>query len=692
MPRQAPDSPRRTPRSSPSIRAVDPPRCRRRSVRCSMGHASVALFLTTALTVGCRTASLATTSVDVASRARLIRIDDTRRVDSAFLDSALQSNDSALRRAAALTVGRVGARAQAPTLRTLTRDTNARVAAAAFYSLGLLRDTSAVSLAVTALRGAGEIAAEAAWMLGEVGEAGRAPLIAAALDSTLDVRSRGAALLALARLRPLPVTPLIPLLGARDTAIVWRAAYTLARARSPGAVRALIGASGSPSALARDHAARGLARSLSGDSLGGPALAALRRLAADSDPRVRVTAVRVVGAYGAPAASVIAGALRDTDAGVRVTAASMAQVALDSTTSAWDAAWRSDTSFALRRALAEAGARRGMLRDAWRAWRTDSSWQRRAAAASLDGLGPATAALDRLETWLRDPDGRVRAAATEAITTIADSASVTESARRLLRTALTDPDFVTRATAMGALAKGASSEDLMAALQSYGIARHDVDLEARLAFWTLADSALRRNAVAPSASVVRALAELPRPADPLERARASSIPRFASWRDSTSPARDEAWYRDRAREALAPRVPIARIDTERGTIELVLFPAEAPVTVHNFVSLARRGYFDGQRFHRVVPNFVIQAGDPRGDGNGGPGYAIRDELNPHRYRRGTLGMALSGPNTGGSQFFVTHAPQPHLDGGYTVFGELRAGVDVLDGIVQGDRIVRITIH
>ena len=136
----------------------------------------------------------------------------------------------------------------------------------------------------------------------------------------------------------------------------------------------------------------------------------------------------------------------------------------------------------------------------------------------------------------------------------------------------------------------------------------------------------------------------------------------------------------------------ARIETERGAVELLLFPDEAPITVHNFVTLARRHYFDGQRFHRVVPNFVVQAGDPRGDGNGGPGYAIRDELNPRRYLRGTLGMALSGPNTGGSQFFVTHAPQPHLDGGYTVFGQLVTGGDVLDRIVQGDRIVRITIQ
>ncbi|MBA3672626.1 MAG: peptidylprolyl isomerase [Gemmatimonadaceae bacterium] len=134
------------------------------------------------------------------------------------------------------------------------------------------------------------------------------------------------------------------------------------------------------------------------------------------------------------------------------------------------------------------------------------------------------------------------------------------------------------------------------------------------------------------------------------------------------------------------------IETARGRLVLRLYSHDAPLTVYNIVSLARRRYFDGQRFHRVVPNFVVQGGDPRGDGTGGPGYAIRDELNRRRYHRGRLGMALSGPNTGGSQFFITHSPQPHLDGGYTVFGTLLEGEDVLDRIVQGDRIVRVTIR
>ena len=136
--------------------------------------------------------------------------------------------------------------------------------------------------------------------------------------------------------------------------------------------------------------------------------------------------------------------------------------------------------------------------------------------------------------------------------------------------------------------------------------------------------------------------------------------------------------------------PRATIETDRGTLVVTLYGADAPITVANFLRLVDRRYFDGSRWHRVVPNFVIQDGDPRGDGNGGPGTVIRDEINRWRYDRGVLGMALSGPDTGGSQFFLTLSPQPHLDGRYTVFGKLVSGFDALDRIVQGDRIRRIT--
>jgi cyclophilin family peptidyl-prolyl cis-trans isomerase/HEAT repeat protein len=135
----------------------------------------------------------------------------------------------------------------------------------------------------------------------------------------------------------------------------------------------------------------------------------------------------------------------------------------------------------------------------------------------------------------------------------------------------------------------------------------------------------------------------------------------------------------------------ATIHTAKGRIKIELFPQDAPITVDSFVTLARKGFFNGLTFHRVVPNFVIQGGDPRGDGEGGPGYQIRCEVNTRPYTRGAVGMALSGKDTGGSQFFITHSPQPHLDGGYTVFGGIVSGMEVVDRIARGDVIRRVDI-
>jgi cyclophilin family peptidyl-prolyl cis-trans isomerase len=136
----------------------------------------------------------------------------------------------------------------------------------------------------------------------------------------------------------------------------------------------------------------------------------------------------------------------------------------------------------------------------------------------------------------------------------------------------------------------------------------------------------------------------------------------------------------------------ATIVTSKGAFTIEFLPEDAPLTVDNFVMLARRGYFNGQTVPRVVPNFVIQTGDPRGDQNGGPGYSIRCEINEVPYDRAAVGMALSGKDTGGSQWFVTHSPQPHLDGGYTVFGRVVSGMDVVDRIARGDTIRRVTIN
>jgi peptidyl-prolyl cis-trans isomerase B (cyclophilin B) len=135
------------------------------------------------------------------------------------------------------------------------------------------------------------------------------------------------------------------------------------------------------------------------------------------------------------------------------------------------------------------------------------------------------------------------------------------------------------------------------------------------------------------------------------------------------------------------------IETSKGPIELELYAAHAPLTVNNFVFLARDGYYDGVGFHRVIANFMIQGGDPTGTGRGGPGYRFADEFdgNPLRHERGVISMANAGPGTNGSQFFITHGPQPHLDGRHTVFGKVTKGIDVVDAIAQGDSMIKVTV-
>ena len=136
----------------------------------------------------------------------------------------------------------------------------------------------------------------------------------------------------------------------------------------------------------------------------------------------------------------------------------------------------------------------------------------------------------------------------------------------------------------------------------------------------------------------------------------------------------------------------ATIVTEVGSLELELFAGDAPRTVNNFVFLAREGYYDDTTFHRVIDGFMAQGGDPTGTGRGGPGYTFADEFSSRGHGTGTLSMANAGPDTNGSQFFITYAPQPHLDGRHSVFGQLTEGMDVLRQVSNGTRVVTITIE
>ena len=138
----------------------------------------------------------------------------------------------------------------------------------------------------------------------------------------------------------------------------------------------------------------------------------------------------------------------------------------------------------------------------------------------------------------------------------------------------------------------------------------------------------------------------------------------------------------------------ATLETSRGTIVVDLFAQDAPKTVNNFVFLARDGFYDGTAFHRVISDFMIQGGDPTGTGRGGPGYRFEDEIkgNPNKHKVGSLSMANAGPNTNGSQFFITHVVTDWLNGKHTVFGQVRSGQDVVNAVQQGDKLNSVKIE
>ncbi len=260
----------------------------------------------------------------------------------------------------------------------------------------------------------------------------------------------------------------------------------------------------------------------------------------------------------------------------------------------------------------------------------------------------------------------------------------------VLRKHLNEPDVIVRGTAadlLGDLPLNITNiEALGAALP---IALRDKDNDAALSILDALGKQKNRNA---NQAMMIALDST----DHLIRRRAVASLKAAgagdfSTRIGTVKTKNTAADYERAVGRIGKRVT-ATVTTTKGEFTIELVPDHAPLTVDNFVQLAKRGYFRGIVVHRVVPNFVIQDGDPRGDGNGGPGYQIRCEINEVPYERGAVGMALSGKDTGGSQWFVTHAPQPHLDGGYTVFGTVVSGMAVVDEIVRGDVIKSITVR
>ena len=314
----------------------------------------------------------------------------------------------------------------------------------------------------------------------------------------------------------------------------------------------------------------------------------------------------------------------------------------------------------------------------------DPDWRVRSTLASVLAQLPAEIAIERLRTMLKDEDKRVRPAVLGALARVGapDLAAI-------LMEQLKEPDFVVRAAAarhLGELKPPGAADALR---QAYKDALPDSAYEARAA-------ALEALAALGPAEAADTLKEALADKDWAVRVRAAELlSRVASDADAAAtirpvPGGPPAPYDDP--QLIGPDIsPRAYIETTHGTIELELAVLDAPQTSRNFMALAAKGFFNGLQVHRVVPNFVVQDGDPRGDGHGGPGYTIRDELNDRPYLRGTAGMALNWADTGGSQFFIAHSPQPHLDGRYTVFGRVVNGMDVVDRIRAGDVIERVRV-
>jgi cyclophilin family peptidyl-prolyl cis-trans isomerase/HEAT repeat protein len=643
--------------------------------------------------------------------ASLLVVEDARRFDLGVLSDGARAADPTVRRRAALAIGRIAAPEGLPLLLELLADPDSTVQGDAVFALGLLRDTAAVQPLRQQLGAAGAgptpaVALEAVTALAKIGgPAGAAVLDELLRQSTVAVLgaadppgSAVRAALEAWRLGPdAPVATLIQLAGAGNVLVRRAALYSLARLRAPAAGSVMLTGTDDVDPLARNYAVRALTASFADSAgLGREAVArVVSRLAADENPGVRIQALRALATFAdSSQAGAAADRMADSDMNVRVEAlATLGRLGgPDARRVLAEAADLEHPDFAIGRqgllGLARVDRTVGIRRVA--AWITSLDWRHRLVGSEALGILGGDTALTWLEAMLDEADARVVAGAFATLIR-ADSVAAAEWARALLQRG----DPVVRTLAANHIARAPVLADLELLAQAYQRAQDDPMPDAAIAA-VEALGALSRLGPSQSFAVEdRFVARVSSCDDYLVRqAAAQSLPAAARRWGPAYPVetgRTLEDYREIVRRLVLPseregRRPVLVVESELGDFTITLFPEDAPLTVNALLELVDRGYFIGTRFHRVVPDFVIQDGDPRGDGWGGPGFAIRDEVNRRRYGVGTVGMALSGPNTGGSQFFVTVSPQPHLDGTYTVVGTVGEGLEIATRITQGSRI------
>jgi HEAT repeat protein/cyclophilin family peptidyl-prolyl cis-trans isomerase len=658
---------------------------RRSARRADAGRGVLALVLTLAAFAAAVPAAHAQASRTTAAapspqvaRIRTITDREARR-DTTDLGRWLHEDGSAAARAAAaVALGRIQNRGSVPALARALDDRVADVRREAAFALGLVGDSTAAPALERRLAVETEPRTRDALIaaLGMAGDKTAGPSLARSLRAKRP-GERGAAALAAARLRD--STLVATLVGATKDAspeVRWRVAYALGRIGDPAGAPALRTLSSDKIEIVRAMAARGLGDV--GDSTAGPRLVSLL---GDTAWRVRVNAAHALGALHARRdARSLVPLLRDPQPHVRweaaaslglvgdSTAISRLQAALDdSATGVIHAAAISMLQIYGERAIPAIAPAIDLLPGYLR-------------SSLVEALGPVSGPL-ALETLLaRARDSTDAPQAAGAASGLAKRPADAAASIPVLRGLLGSRDFTvvcSAAEALGTLGDSASVPALAGLLQRSG---NPEASDVR----TSAATALASLKTGPALDALR-----PARSDPERRVREIATTALGLPPDSIA-----AEPAPQLRVDPIPNQPAvsATVETSRGTVRIVFDPKAAPRTVENFARLARSGYFDGLVFHRVVPNFVVQDGCPRGDGWGGPGYAIPCEYNALPYETGTVGMALSGKDTGGSQWFITLSPQPRLEGRYTVFGKVATGLDVVERLMPGDRILKISIR
>ncbi|HEX7807703.1 MAG TPA: HEAT repeat domain-containing protein, partial [Thermoanaerobaculia bacterium] len=608
----------------------------------------------------------------VEEEASILALEDRRELDLATIDAWVKHPNSLHRLRIAQALGRIGphARGGVTQLATLSTDSDRRVREMAAFSLGEIGDPAGAETLFTLANGedAG-VAAEAVEALSKIGR--EKSLIPRYLELAADARPEGVRARAVRftfrwdddRASDLAMRSL----GSTSDAVRQEGAYSLQRRPYAPANAQLLLVMNDPNTLTRAYATAALGR------IGDPtSLPALLAALGDMHPWVRTNAAIAIGRVAEKDRTVlkfeqlprVLASLQDPDAGTRA-------MILDTI------GYYAESNETAKNRLLEV-------------LRNGTAWERELAAGAIAKHLGVLPELTNLTPWqivrviegtAAKPEGvAVRAqyathedplVRSSAIGAIPDAQADAEAA--LIRAALTDSDVIVRTNALDRYAamKSEPQDVMIRTLQ---------EAERAEANSAMNDARL---------TAINGLAKIDYPA------RASELEGFLKDADPVVRRFAADQLADQLKTGPMPYVPLpvqktmeqyaeivrwsrtphtARIKMTRGNIDLALMTQDAPMTTWNFAQLAKRGYFNDTSFMRVVPNFVIQGGDPRNDMNGGPGYAIRDEINLQKYTRGAVGMALSGPDTGGSQFFITHSPQPHLDGGYTIFGRVYEGM------------------